>query len=203
MGVRRHAEEATGVRARRVGVGVASDDQPRHVGAVAVGVEVPQLGGVGLEGQVGTVPDLAAVEALHRSDAGVDQRHAHPGARRAGRPVVLGAGDVDDRSDGHGLGGVDPRVGERPDPLVGGDGQVGGTQVGHPVDGQLGGHAVDDLERQLDVPARVTDSGCRVGGGLLAADDHRHHVGIRHGRLHEHGGDHDPKDRGRGCSDTH
>ena len=99
LGVGGDADEVLGVvLAAVLHLRVASGDDPGHVGAVPEGVEVAEVRGLGLEGQVRAVDDPAVVEALHRRHTGVDEGHADALAGElaaAGiglRPDVLHAG---------------------------------------------------------------------------------------------------------------
>ncbi len=110
-GVRGDADEAVVRRRpdRCREVVVPAGDDPGHVRAVAVGVEVAQLLVARLEGQVRPVDDLAGGrEAVHRDDTGVQHGDVHAGAGQAAAPDLLrpdGLGDVEQRR------GPDRRVG--------------------------------------------------------------------------------------------
>ena len=86
-----HPDEV--VRPRPVapaGAGVVpAGDDAGHVGAVAVGVDVPEGVVLGLEGEVGSVTGCSAEETVHRLHARVDQRDVDALAGEAVLPEVV------------------------------------------------------------------------------------------------------------------
>jgi hypothetical protein len=102
LGVRGHAHEAgTG--------GVATGDDPGHMGAVAVGVAPLQVRRLTLEREIRAVGDVAGGESVHGRDAGVDERDADALAGVAALGGDVGPGDpayVRERRTGGGEGVV-------------------------------------------------------------------------------------------------
>ena len=180
-GIRGDTQEARGVSGIGTGDGglVTAGDDARHVGAVAVAVQVGEIPRLGVEGDVRAIDHLARRgQALHRCDPGVDQGDVHPLAGEALGPHRASAGDpggVVERADvGDGRVGRAERMHRqvrcnRPDVVESGQRREGPAR-------REPSEAVDQDQVPADGAAR-TDKGVGggLGAGLIGGGDHDRH----------------------------
>ena len=152
------------IRVRRREGGVPAGDEPGHERPVAVGVQVAQVGRLGLEREVGSVDDLARRgQAFHPADTRVDDRHVD---------AVAGEACVPQRRRAR-IGG---RVGHR---VHVGSGVVAAGQRGRRDDGRGQqdsgqGAAESTGARDVKAPAAVGGRSVRGDGSALVRFHLRH-----------------------------
>ena len=161
--------------ARRDG-SIASRDQTRHVGAVAIGVDVGQVRSLRVEREVGAVDHLQ-VDARQGGDARVDQRDVDAFPRPALLPHLVQLRVLRHLQPGPGIlvriDAVD--VAEQPNRGIRGDGDDlrRSIQSGDLADRNLCGEPVDDRDAETHRSAGIQDEafGDVDGSGLCSNDD--------------------------------
>ena len=156
---------------------IASRDQTRHVGAVAIGVDVGQIRSLRVERQVGSVDHLQ-VDARHGGDARVDQRDVDTFPRPTPLPHLAELRVLRHLPPGTGMlvriDAVD--VAEQPNRGIRRDGgdHRRSTQTDELARRNLRGEPVDDRDATTHLAAGIEDEAFGdVDGSFVSSNDDR------------------------------